>query len=92
MSGAQKAMYRQQIVGKTTSDGVTVKGISSHAFDRIAQRKISPGRINQMIASPNVSPDKKHPTRRCYDIKGSRLVLDTKTGDIVTIEWRKQNK
>ena len=92
LSSSDKARYRNRIVGQKTSDGVQVKGFSDHAFDRIAQRNLSPKRIEDMLRSPNVSPDKTYQNRRCYDVKGSRLVLDHTTGTIVTIEWRKQNR
>ena len=92
LSSSDKAKYRNRIVGQKTSDGVQVKGFSNHAFDRIAQRNLSPKRIEDMLRSQNVSPDKTYQNRRCYDVKGSRLVLDHTTGTIVTIEWRKQNR
>lgn len=92
LSSSDKARYKKRIVGQTTSDGVTVKGFSEHAFDRVAQRNLSPKRIEDMLRSTNVSPDKTYASRRCYDVKGSRLVLDHTTGTIVTIEWRKQNR
>lgn len=92
LSPADKARYTKRIVGQTTSDGVKITGFSGHAFDRVAQRNVSAKRIEAMIRSAKVSPDKKHPNRRCYDVKGSRLVLDHTTGTIVTIEWRNQNR
>ena len=92
LSSSDNARYRNRIVGQKTSDGVQVKGFSDHAFDRIAQRNLSPKRIEDMLRSQNVSPDKTYQNRRCYDVKGSRLVLDHTTGTIVTIEWRKQNR
>lgn len=92
LSSSDKARYRNRIVGQKTSDGVQVKGFSDHAFDRIAQRNLSPKRIEDMLRSQDVSPDKTYQNRRCYDVKGSRLVLDHTTGTIVTIEWRKQNR
>lgn len=92
LSPADKARYTKRIVGQTTSDGVKITGFSGHAFDRVAQRNVSAKRIEAMIRSAKVSQDKKHPNRRCYDVKGSRLVLDHTTGTIVTIEWRNQNR
>ena len=92
MSAKDKAKYDRRIKGKKTSDGVEVKKISGHAYDRIAERRISPKRIEDMLSSANVTPDKTYPDRRCYDVPGSRLVLNHKTGEIVTIEWRRKNK
>ena len=56
LSNSDKARYRNRIVGQKTSDGVQVKGFSDHAFDRIAQRNLSPKRIEDMLRSQNVSP------------------------------------
>lgn len=92
LSKADTERYSKRLVGQKTSDGITVSKITPHAFDRIAQRNLSAARIEDMLRSSNVSPDKNHPNRRCYDTKGSRLVLDHTDGTIVTIEWRKQNK
>lgn len=92
LSEKDKAKYDRRIKGKKTSDGVEVKNISGHAYDRIAERRISPKRIEDMLSSAKVSPDKTHPDRSCYDVPGSRLVLNHKTGEIVTIEWRRKNK
>lgn len=92
LSEADKQKYTKRIVGQKTSDGVTVTGFIDHAFDRVAQRNISMGQIEQMLRSNQVSPDKTYPDRNCYDIKGKRLVLDKKTGEIITVEKRRQNK
>lgn len=92
LSKADKESYSKRIIGKRTSDGVEVKAFTEHAFDRIAQRNISKGQLERMIASSEVSPDKDFPNRNCYDIKGKRLVLDKNTGTIITVEHRRQNK
>ena len=89
LSKADKEKYEKRIVGQITSDGVKVTGFSDHAFDRIAQRNLSPKRIETMLASNDISPDRTHPNRRCYDTDGSRLVLDFTDGTIVTVEWRR---
>lgn len=92
LSEADKRSYTKRIVGKTTSDGITITGFSDHAYDRVAQRNVSKSQIEQMIHSENIVPDKQFPDRNCYDIKGKRLVLNKKTGEIVTVEKRRQNK
>lgn len=93
LSKKERAKYEKRLVGQTTSDGVTVKALSDHACDRIAQRGVSAHQIETMLQSTRVSPDKEHlDTRRCYDIKGKRLVLDFTDGTVVTVERRKQNK
>lgn len=93
MSNADKAKYRKRLQGQTTSDGIKIKVVTDHALDRAAQRNISPKQIESMISSSKVSPDKERPdSRRCYDIKGKRMVVDFLTGEIVTVEKRRQNK
>ena len=94
LSKKDQDRYKKRIVGKKTSDGVEVKRFSEpHAFDRIAQRNISMKKIEDMLASDKVSPDKTYPdSRKCYDIEGMRLVLDVTDGTIVTVEKRRQNK
>ncbi|MCM1059070.1 MAG: DUF1073 domain-containing protein [Eubacterium sp.] len=93
LSKQEKTKISNRIVGQKTSDGVEVKGITNHAFERIGERKISAKRIENMLASAEVSEDKKNPeSRRCYDVSGSRLVLDVNDGKIITVEWRRSNK
>lgn len=92
LSEADKRSYTKRIVGQTTSDGIKVTKFSDHAYDRVAQRNVSKAQIEQMIHSENIVPDKQFPDRNCYDIKGKRLVLNKKTGEIVTVEKRRQNK
>lgn len=92
LSKADQEKYTKRIVGQKTSDGITVTGFWNHAFDRIAQRNMSMGQIEKLLQNGQVSPDKTYPNRNCYDVPGKRLVLDKNTGEIVTIEWRKQNK
>ena len=91
LSDAEKKKYTDRLVGQKTSQGVAVTGIWDHAFGRQGERKMSIGRVEKMLQSSNVSPDKTHSDRKCYDIKGSRLVLNDK-GEIVSVMWRKQNK
>lgn len=92
LSSQEKAKIKKRFVGTKTSDGVEIKSFRDHAFDRIAERKISNGRIQKMLESSEVSQDKTHPERRVYDVPGSRMVVDIDKGEIVTFEWRRQNK
>ncbi len=93
LSAKEKAKISSRIIGQKTSDGVEIKGITNHAFERIGGRKISAKRIENMLASENVSEDKRYPeSRRCYDVSGSRLVVDFVDGKIITVEWRSNNK
>jgi len=94
LSQKDKESYDKRIIGKKTSDGVEIKRFSEpHAYDRIAQRNISKKKIEEMLESAKVSPDKTYPeSRRCYDIPNMRLVVDFTNGTIVTVEKRRQNK
>ena len=87
LSPKEKDKVVSRLVGQKTHDGVEIKSVSSHAFDRIAGRKMSVGRIDRMRTQGKVSPGHTEQTR-CYDIEGSRMVVDTKSGNVVTIMWR----
>lgn len=91
LSDEQRKKMEKRFVGTVSSQGVTIKQISPHAFDRVGQRTISAGRIQKMLESGNVKPDKKYPDRTVYDIPGSRLIL-AQDGTIVSVMWREQNK
>lgn len=91
ISAKEMQKYKDRFVGTKSSKGTVVTDISNHAFDRMGERLVSPGRIQNMLDSTNTKPDPKHPDRTLYDIKGSRLVL-ADDGTIVTMMWRKQNK
>ena len=83
-----RSKITKRLVGQTTSDGVKITGVSGHAFDRLGGRKISTGRVEKMLQSKDVKPGHT-PTTRCYDIPGSRMVVDVKTGNVVTVMWRR---
>ena len=87
LSPKEKDKVVSRLVGQKTHDGIEIKSVSSHAFDRIAGRKMSVGRIDRMRTQGKVSPGHTEQTR-CYDIEGSRMVVDTKSGNVVTIMWR----
>ena len=88
LSKEEKAQITKRLVGKESSQGTVVSRISSHAFDRIGERRISMGRIENMLASTDVSEAHDAPDRKCYDFPGSRLVLSNE-GVIITVMWRK---
>ena len=87
LSSKERDKIVKRLVGQKTHDGVEIKSVSAHAFDRIGGRKISVGRIDKMRTQGKVSPGHTEQTR-CYDIEGSRMVLDTQSGRVVTIMWR----
>lgn len=89
VSKEQREKITKRLVGQKSSKGTEVKAVSDHAFDRVGQRMISPGRIEKMLASTDTKPDKTHPDRTVYDIEGSRLVLSD-DGTVVSVMWRKK--
>lgn len=91
LTDAEKRKISERFVGTKTHDGVEIKSFSSHAFDRVGGRKISPGRIEKMMSQGTVSQGHT-PNTRCYDNNGSRMVLDTDTGKVVTVMWRRKNR
>ena len=93
LSDKDKQKYEKRIVGQKTSTGLEITGFdeNGHTFQRIAERGISPARIENMIAQEPV-PDKKFTNREIYWHEGSGIVIDTDTGVIITTMWRRQNK
>lgn len=91
MSKKERQKVSKRLVGKTTSDGVKIKRVSDHAFDRIGGRAISVGRIEKTLASADVKPG--HSSRTTvYDAPGSRVVVDHENGTIVSVMWRSGGK
>ena len=83
----EKAKIEKRLVGQRTHDGVEIRSVSAHAFDRIGGRKMSVGRIDKMRTDGVPSPGNR-PHTRCYDIEGSRMVVDTESGNVMTVMWR----
>ncbi len=87
----EKDKIAKRLVGQSTHDGVVIRSVSAHAFDRIGSRKLSAGRIDSMRTQGAVSPGHQ-PDTRCYDVPGSRMVINTKTGNVITVMWRRGGK
>ena len=87
LSQQEKARIEKRLVGQKTHDGVEIRSVSAHAFDRIGGRKMSVGRIDRMRNEGVPSPGNR-PHTRCYDIDGSRMVVDTESGNVITVMWR----
>lgn len=88
---SERKRYDNLLLGEKTSDGVTVKNISQHAYDRAAQRGISPGQIqNAMKSSPNQS--KRDPACREYDKDRIRVVVNFHNGTMVSVMKRRGAK
>ncbi len=91
LSEKDKAKLTKRLIGQKTHDGIEIKSVSAHAFGRVGGRRISPGRIDKMRTEGKVSEGNSAHTR-CYDIDGSRMVIDTYSGNVVTVMWRKGKK
>lgn len=83
----EREKVEKRLVGQTTHDGVEIRSVSEHAFDRIGGRKMSMGRIDRMRTEGVANPGNR-PHTRCYDIEGSRMVIDTDSGNVMTVMWR----
>lgn len=91
LSPKEKTAISKQLIGKKTADGVTIRRVSDHAFDRLGERSIPAKTVERLMASTNTSPGHTE-TTRCYDIEGRRMVLDTKSGTVVTVMKRNGGK
>ena len=81
-----KKKLSKRIVGFTTSTGVEIKSISSHAFDRIGSRKISVGRIEKTLISTDIEPGHTSNTEK-YKYNGGAAIVDNTNGKLVTYMW-----
>lgn len=88
---ADRSELQKKLVGKKTADGVEIKKVSNHAFDRVDGRGISEQTIDDLMNTQITSPGNTERTR-CYEIKNYRMVLDTKSGTVVTVMKRRNNK
>ena len=84
---AERKRYSDILIGHKTPDGVTVKNISLHAYERLAGREISPGRARDALNN-NGKPSKNDESCLTYDRSGIRVVLNRRTGNIVTVAKR----
>lgn len=87
LSNSEKKKITDRLVGKKTADGVTITGVSRHAFDRLGQRRISPGRAERVVTTG--TPGNGNTSRTTtYDEPGCRAVVDNQSGKVVTFMWR----
>ena len=86
LSAGDVKRYTDRLTGQTTSNGTEIQEISKHTFDRIAERRITLKRFENMMAkTPYV--DKTFPERDIYPDRGAGLVIDRHTGEIITVMW-----
>ena len=89
--GVHKAEVEKKLVGRSTADGVKIERVSNHAFDRVDERKLDGKVLDDLMATTKTTPGNTNRTR-CYEIPGYRMVLDTKSGTVVTVMKRSNNK
>lgn len=91
LSAAERKKISKRLVGQKTADGVVIKRVSNHAFDRLGERSLSVETVEKLMASVKTSPG-NFPNTRCYDIPGRRMVLNTATGTVITVMRRNGGK
>ena len=84
-------MYDRRLIGQKSSTGLEITGISDHANMRIAERRISPNRILNMLSK---EPTQSDVLKNCdvYSDAGSSVVIDRDNGVIVTVMWARERK
>lgn len=86
----KKAKKKQKtidkLIGVKTSDGVEIKGVRDHAYQRMGERKISVGRIKKTLLS-EVKEDGNLSNTIKYHYNGGAVVVNTETGEIITCMW-----
>ena len=85
--GAKKVKkYTDRLVGQKTSTGTEITEIRGHVFTRIAERGVSEKRFEDMMAKPP-KQDKTFASRDVCSDRGSGLVVDRETGEMITVMW-----
>lgn len=91
LDSIERKRYNKILIGKRTSDNVIIKSLSSHAYDRAAQRNISPAEILGAIkAAPTLS--KKDSVCNEYDNNGIRVVVNFNNGKVISVIRRRKRK
>ena len=86
LSEKDKSKYNKRVVGLETSTGQKIKKISNHAYQRIAERKISVGRIEKTLKSKDFDNPGKEPGTIDYFTKGCKISV-ADDGTIKTVMW-----
>ena len=91
LDSRERKRYNKIFIGKRTSDNVIIKSLSSHTYDRAAQRNISPAEILGAIkAAPTLS--KKDSVCNEYDNNGIRVVVNFNNGKVISVMRRRKRK
>ena len=76
----------KRIVGTKTSAGQEITGITDHAYKRIAERKMSAGRLEKTLQSKDFAKPGKEPGTVDYFYNGCKAVVSD-DGALKTIMW-----
>ena len=79
--------YKKALIGTRTSDGKTIKGITTHAMSRMRERNVYPKSVQNAIKNTKPAPG-NIPGRSVYDHKGTRVVIEDSTSRIWTVIYR----
>ena len=79
--------YKKALIGTRTSDGKTIKGITTHAMSRMRERNVYPKSVQNAIKNTKPAPG-NIPGRSVYDYKGTRVVIEDSTSRIWTVIYR----
>lgn len=94
-SGRSNADYIKAVKNRKTKNNLTVKSISSHAFDRARERKINPKSVADAITKGTVSQSKTHKERSVHQYNGTAAIVEDKkngTGELVTVIYTGKGK
>ncbi len=90
LDSSERKRYDEILIGEKTSDGIKITRISSHAYDRAAQRLISPGEIRNVIKL-KANQSRRDISCRYYQNSSMRVIVDHDNGVIVTVMRRESN-
>lgn len=90
LSSKDRIKYEKALVGKTTGDGIKITGISKHADQRLAERRIGTSSLTETIAQKGI--DGKHPGTKQYDKDGVRVIVGSNDGNVISAMWTGKGK
>ncbi|MBE5933395.1 MAG: hypothetical protein E7263_08260 [Lachnospiraceae bacterium] len=79
--------YDTAIIGKTTSDGKTVKGVDPHLYKRANERKVYPKSIADALTKGKTSKGNTG-NRTIYTHKGTNVIFDNDTSTVKTVIYK----
>lgn len=83
--------YSTILLNCKTSDGVVIKSTSIHALERAVQRHIPASDVKSVLQQDKKPKPGQDASTRLYEGNGLRVVLNFKTGNIVSVMRRRSN-